>query len=79
MSVPDYTRMTAVDDNREHHVTHDDVEHGHDSGAYVAVCGHLVLPVSITAPDGRPCPGCASLADPPREPRNPVTRWLRGL
>jgi hypothetical protein len=35
-----------------------------DSGYFQAVCGHVVSPVSLVAPDGKPCADCTAVVAP---------------
>ncbi|ODU02129.1 MAG: hypothetical protein ABS81_18485 [Pseudonocardia sp. SCN 72-86] len=30
-----------------------------DTGRYQAICGHVVSPASLVAPDGKPCDACS--------------------
>ncbi|GAY12537.1 hypothetical protein TOK_1025 [Pseudonocardia sp. N23] len=59
---------------------------GRPRGRYVAVCGAVVVPASLTAPDGRSCRSCAALRcieltdpegeRPARAARRAQSRWL---
>lgn len=40
-----------------------------DTGRYHAVCGYVVSPAPLVAPDGKPCDVCAQLVDAPRKRR----------
>lgn len=33
-----------------------------DTGRYQAICGHVVSPASLVAPDGKPCDACSVAA-----------------
>ncbi|GAY11576.1 hypothetical protein TOK_6086 [Pseudonocardia sp. N23] len=33
-----------------------------DTGRYQAICGHVVSPASLVAPDGKPCDACTVVA-----------------
>jgi hypothetical protein len=54
------TAMTSVVDDLEHAVADSDFVPSRHGGRYRAVCGHLVVPGSMAAPPGRPCPGCVA-------------------
>ncbi|WP_037066306.1 hypothetical protein [Pseudonocardia acaciae] len=63
--------MTCVEDGREHGVTDEEVARGsRHGGRYVAVCGHLVTPGSMTCAPGRRCRACHAALTPPAR-----TRW----
>ncbi|MBN9111504.1 MAG: hypothetical protein J0I34_22310 [Pseudonocardia sp.] len=36
-----------------------------DTGRYRAICGHVVSPASLVAPDGKPCDACSVAAPAP--------------
>ncbi|MCP3804952.1 hypothetical protein NLX83_37370 [Allokutzneria sp. A3M-2-11 16] len=50
--------ITCGYDGREHHVTDTSFHKGQPAGRYVALCGHIVEPLPMSAPSGRPCVGC---------------------
>lgn len=54
------TAMTSVRDGREHAVADSEFVPSRRGGRYLALCGHLVVPGSMAAPPGRPCPGCVA-------------------
>lgn len=53
--------VTCVVDGRCHSVPDEELAIGiaRRGGQYFAVCGHVVTPAPMVAPDGEPCPGCA--------------------
>jgi hypothetical protein len=52
--------MTCISDGRAHAVRDTEIASGMAySGHFAAVCGHIVTPASMVAPDGELCPGCA--------------------
>jgi hypothetical protein len=53
--------VTCVADGRCHAVPDAEIAIGvtHRSGRYSAVCGHVVIPAPMVAPDGEFCPACA--------------------
>ncbi|HTF49445.1 MAG TPA: hypothetical protein VK735_18540 [Pseudonocardia sp.] len=76
MTADEPTWMTDVADRQEHGIDERRWAVGHALGVYIALCGKLVLPRSLTAPCGRRCPRCAYLAAPPLAPTR-VARLLR--
>lgn len=61
--------MTCLLDRCDHAVTDSQSVLG-VGGRYLAVCGHIVVPGSLSAPPGRPCPVClAGLAPKPAAAR----------
>jgi hypothetical protein len=54
------TAMTSVRDGLEHAVADSEFVPSRHGGRYRAVCGCLVVPGSLAAPPGRPCPGCVA-------------------
>lgn len=79
--------MTSVGDGLEHEVASEELTSGRVAGRYRALCGLLVHPVSLTAPAGVPCRGCAVEAAPApdlaeqdaQRSRRETASWLRGL
>jgi len=55
--------MTCMFDRREHAVTESQFVLG-VRGLYLAVCVHVVVPGSLSAPPGCPCPACVALLAP---------------
>ena len=57
--------VTCRVDSRAHAVPDTELTapHAVDSGRYNAVCGYVVSPASLVAPDGRPCDECAAATD----------------
>jgi hypothetical protein len=53
--------VTCVVDGRCHSVPDEELAIGiaYRGGQYSAVCGHVVMPAPMVAPDGEPCPVCA--------------------
>lgn len=53
--------VTCVIDGRCHSVPDEELAIGiaHRGGQYSAVCGHVVTPAPMVAPDGDLCPACA--------------------
>jgi hypothetical protein len=53
--------VTCVMDGRCHSVPDEELAIGiaHRGGQYSAVCGHIVTPAPMVAPDGELCPVCA--------------------
>jgi len=53
--------MTCISDGRSHAVRGTEVAscNSYQSGYYSAVCGHVVTPASMAAPDGEACRSCA--------------------
>jgi hypothetical protein len=53
--------VTCMSDGRAHAVRDSEIAQGttHRSGYYSAVCGHVVTPASMVAPDGELCRVCA--------------------
>ncbi|GAA0898814.1 hypothetical protein GCM10009559_62060 [Pseudonocardia zijingensis] len=53
--------VTCVMDGRCHSVPDEELAIGiaHRGGQYSAVCGHVVTPAPMVAPDGDLCPHCA--------------------
>jgi hypothetical protein len=53
--------VTCVMDGRCHSVPDEEIAIGiaHRGGQYSAVCGHVVTPAPMVAPDGELCPVCA--------------------
>ena len=53
--------VTCVMDGRCHSVPDEELAIGiaHRGGQYAAVCGHVITPAPMVAPDGDLCPGCA--------------------
>uniref|UniRef100_UPI003F4999E9 hypothetical protein n=1 Tax=Pseudonocardia sp. CA-138482 TaxID=3240023 RepID=UPI003F4999E9 len=54
------TAMTSVADGLEHAIADSEFVPSRHGGRYRAVCGHLVVPGSMSAPPGRPCPPCVA-------------------
>jgi len=55
--------MTDGRTNLTHYITDQAARRGRaQGGRYVACCGAVVLPASLTAPDGAGCRACASWA-----------------
>lgn len=52
--------MTDARHGARHYLTDDAASAGRGTGRYIAVCGAEILAASISAPDGRACPWCAS-------------------
>lgn len=79
--------MTAFGDGLEHEVAAEELTAGRAVGRYRALCGLLVVPVSLTVPAGVPCRGCAVEAAPApdlagqdaQKSRRETASWLRGL
>lgn len=60
MDTPHVIEMTDARTLRAHLVTDDAFAAGRaDAGRYVAVCGVVVLPASLTTPDTSYCASCA--------------------
>ncbi|GAA3989662.1 hypothetical protein GCM10022247_05330 [Allokutzneria multivorans] len=53
--------ITCGYDGREHHVTDTAFHKGQQAGRYVALCGHLVEPMPMATPSGRPCTNCLGI------------------
>jgi len=70
------TWMTDVGDRQEHGIDERHTAMGQTGGAYIALCGKLVLPRSLASPCGPRCPRCAHAAAPPPAPTR-VARLLR--
>jgi hypothetical protein len=53
--------MTCISDGRAHAVRDTEIASStsYQSGYYAAVCGHVVTPASMAAPDGELCRVCA--------------------
>jgi len=53
--------VTCVADGRCHAVPDAELVIGatERSGHYAAICGHLITPAPMVAPDGEMCPACA--------------------
>jgi hypothetical protein len=53
--------VTCIADGRAHAVRDTEIASStsYQSGYYSAVCGHVVTPASMVAPDGELCRGCA--------------------
>ena len=53
--------VTCVADGRSHAVHDAELAIGatQRSGYYAAICGHLITPAPMVAPDGELCPTCA--------------------
>lgn len=72
--------MTCVLDNREHAVTDSHVALVLD-GRYTAICGHVVVSDSLTAPPGHPCRSCLTILNQKnsteRTPAGAAIRWKR--
>jgi hypothetical protein len=53
--------VTCVVDGRCHSVPDEELAIGmaRRGGQYAAVCGHVVTPAPMVAPDGELCPACA--------------------
>jgi hypothetical protein len=53
--------MTCISDGRAHAVRDTEIASGagYQSGHFAAVCGHIVTPASMVAPDGELCRACA--------------------
>jgi hypothetical protein len=58
----DTVAVTCVTDGRSHAVREVllAAPPAHLGGRHQAVCGHLVTPASLVAPDGKPCRLCAA-------------------
>lgn len=69
--------VTCVSDGRCHAVPDAELAIGvtHRGGYYAAVCGHVVTPAPMVAPDGELCPACAERDASHRRRRGP--RFLR--
>ncbi|GAA1254352.1 hypothetical protein GCM10009609_17160 [Pseudonocardia aurantiaca] len=62
---------------------------GTENGVLRAICGRLITPAPLAAPDGKPCPACAAEVTPPSPQQpyrravqlgfRPGSRWLRAL
>jgi hypothetical protein len=52
--------VTCISDGRSHAVRDSEIASStsYQSGYYAAVCGHVVTPASMVAPDGEPCRVC---------------------
>ena len=62
--------VTCLTDGLANHVTDVQFADGRDrAGSYQAVCGHVVLPGSLVEPEGRACPLCTAISDPPPRSR----------
>lgn len=62
--------ITCVVDGREHGVTDEEIARAsRRGGTYVGVCGHLVVPGSMTCPPGRRCRDCHATLAPSRRGR----------
>lgn len=64
--------VTCRLDERAHAVPDTELTapHAVDSGRYHALCGYVVSPAPLVAPDGRPCDECAAAtSDPARRRR----------
>jgi len=57
--------VTCRIDSRAHAVPDTELTapHAVDAGRYHAVCGYVVSPASLVAPDGRPCDECAAATE----------------
>jgi hypothetical protein len=53
--------ITCHLDRQAHDVTDDNVATGRPTGAYEALCGHLVVAAPMIAPVGRPCAKCTAV------------------
>ena len=64
MAVPATVSVTCIADGRAHAVRDTEIASStsYRSGYYAAVCGHVVTPASMVAPDGEPCRVCAERA-----------------
>ena len=53
--------VTCISDGRAHAVRDTEIASStsYQSGYYAAVCGHVVTPASMVAPDGELCRVCA--------------------
>lgn len=53
--------VTCIADGRAHAVRDTEIaaNSSYQSGYYSAVCGHVVTPASMVAPDGELCQACA--------------------
>lgn len=52
--------ITSVLDGLDHQVSGAELARGSVRGSYLAVCGHVVLASSMTAPPGRRCLACCA-------------------
>jgi hypothetical protein len=61
LGAPSTISVTCVSDGRSHAVLDAELAVGslQRSGHYSAVCGHVITPAPMVAPDGELCPTCA--------------------
>jgi hypothetical protein len=52
--------ITSVVDDLDHQVSDAELARGSVRGSYLAVCGHVVLAASMTAPPARRCLACCA-------------------
>lgn len=69
--------VTCVMDGHCHSVPDEELAIGitHRGGQYAAVCGHVVTPAPMVAPDGVRCPRCAERDASHRTKRGRWFRW----
>jgi hypothetical protein len=67
---PATVSITCISDGLSHAVRDTEIAsaNSYQNGYYSAVCGHVVTPASMVAPDGEPCRVC-SKRDPGHEHR----------
>jgi hypothetical protein len=53
--------VTCCRDGQAHDVTDENAAAGRATGAYLTLCGYLVVPAPMIAPVGRPCERCAAV------------------
>lgn len=73
-------QVTCARDGRTHAVAHAVLSESLAAGTghCTAVCGHMVLPASLSSPPGSRCVLCEQASPSPAEPRRePRRRWSR--